>query len=349
MSKVGAGHPHRLLTLAALVVVSIGIALGKVVVVPVVLTVFIVIVTAPLYHGLKQWGLPPWVARVVVMACVLVGLVGLFAIGAAVLRGLFDRLPLYEAQYGAFRSAFNAYIHQHPSLSNALTGLVPAPNDLIGMMDRGLHTLLSYVWPAWLLVFLVQDALEDADTLPKAVRELLPSGPRLWANWHVSAGFVRRYMGVRALEGGVKAAVVFGLLQVLHVDFPLAWALLAFLSTFLPQSIGQPLALIGPAFMAMIGPGAWATAVFLVAYPLLEWACDELFEPYLDRTVQMSDFQAGVAVFYWTLVLGPLGAFLAVPLTVMVRAFLASFEESWPAAVLMVKESEPPQRDPAHR
>jgi hypothetical protein len=45
------GPPNRLLSMAAFVVVAVGLALGRVVVVPVMLTVIIVIVAEPLYEG----------------------------------------------------------------------------------------------------------------------------------------------------------------------------------------------------------------------------------------------------------------------------------------------------------
>lgn len=343
MDMVVAGRPHRLITLAAFMVVSFGLSKGQLVVVPVVLTVFIIIVAAPFYQGLQRRGLPAWAARALVMVGVLIVMSALFLIGAAVLRGLSVRMPLYEARYGEARAALDALLAHHTAIGKTFVGLVPSPQQLAAFLQQGLQTLLAHAWPAWLLVFLVQDALEDADALPKMVRQYLPSGPRLWENWQRSAGYVRRYMALRSLEGLVKGTFVFGAAWLLGIEFPLAWALVAFLTTFLPQAIGQPLAMLGPALMAMIGPGAWIAVGYVVGYPILEWACDEIFEPYLDASVRISDFQSGVAVFYWTLVLGPLGAFMAVPLTVMVRAFLASFEESWPMAVLMYQESDQPQ------
>jgi predicted PurR-regulated permease PerM len=247
--------------------------------------------------------------------------------GAMVLHGLYARLPHYEAQYEAVRTSLGAFVALHPTLSKELAELVPAPAEVTKLMQSGLHVLVTHVWPAWLLVFLVQDALGDADALPGAVKRRQPAGPRLWERWQAATAFVRRFMLVRSVQGLVKAALVCGLLWLLGVDMPLAWALVAFLCTFLPQPIGEPLAMIGPVTMALIGPGAWASAVVVVTLPVLGWALDELFESSVSSAVQMSAFQCSVATFVWALVLGPFGAFLAIPLTVLVRAVLASSDE----------------------
>ena len=96
------------LALAAVVVISVGINLGKVALVPVVLTLAIVIISHPLYRGLKDRGVPAWIARLVVMACAFLAMGGLFLVSGAVLRGLLIRLPLYEVQYQAVRAGLAA-------------------------------------------------------------------------------------------------------------------------------------------------------------------------------------------------------------------------------------------------
>ncbi len=337
---------RRLMTAAAFVVVSAGLWLGKAVVLPVAMSVFVVVMASPFYTAMKHRGVPAWIARIVVMlvALAFVGVLALLCMG--VIRGLSNRMTMYETQYAAFQAAFQHSVRRFPALVAQLASLIPAPSTLSGWLQTASQHMLTYLWPAWLLIFLVQDAMEESDAMGERLRSTFHNGARLADNWKQAAGYIRRFMAVRAVEGLVKAAAVWGLLRVLHVDFPTAWALLAFLAIFLPTPIGQPLALAPAAFMAMIGPGVVAMVVILVAYPLMDFAFDELFEPLISESTRISDYQGAVATFYWTLVLGPIGAFLAMPLTVMARALLASFDESRLAAVMMYSEPEPSLAEP---
>jgi AI-2 transport protein TqsA len=106
--------------------------------------------------------------------------------------------------------------------------------------------------------------------------------------------------------------------------------------TFVPN-IGFYISLIPPTLIALLTLG-WAKAlIFAVGYTLINNFFDIAIAPrYLGKGLDLSTIVTFLAVVFWAWILGPIGAFLALPLTVMVKTLLLEpFPETRLLAQLM--------------
>jgi AI-2 transport protein TqsA len=125
-------------------------------------------------------------------------------------------------------------------------------------------------------------------------------------------------------------------LAVLGVPLPLLWGLLSFLTNYVPN-IGFFLGLAPPALLATLvgGPGLGLTVI--VVYALANFVLQSVVQPvFVGDAVGLSVTLSFLSVIVWTVVLGPMGAILAVPLTLFVHAVLVGQdpERQWARILL---------------
>ena len=135
---------------------------------------------------------------------------------------------------------------------------------------------------------------------------------------------VRRYYVVNASFGAVVAVLDGLLLWALGIPVPITWAILAFVTNFIPN-IGFVIGLIPPAVLALV-IGGWPLALVVVlSYSAINVVLQEFVQPkFVSDAVGLSLTLTFFSVVFWTLVLGPMGALLCIPLTLLVRALCST-------------------------
>ena len=124
----------------------------------------------------------------------------------------------------------------------------------------------------------------------------------------------------------------------LHLDFPLLWAMLAFLLNYVP-TIGSIIAAVPAVLLALvqIGPGAAsATAVGFIA---INAVFGNFLEPRLmGYGVGISPLVVFVGLVVWGFIFGPVGMLLSVPLTMTLKMALESDDRTRWVAILLGSE-----------
>jgi predicted PurR-regulated permease PerM len=137
-------------------------------------------------------------------------------------------------------------------------------------------------------------------------------------------------------------------LWIVGVDFALLWGLLFTVMVFVP-AVGLLIASVPPIVMAYLEFGLTGAVIVTVGTVLITNVVSQLLKPvYVGRGLNVSRLWVFVSVIVWGAALGPVGALLAVPLTLVVKMVLASFDETrWLAAVMSERALEPTDAAPA--
>jgi AI-2 transport protein TqsA len=111
-------------------------------------------------------------------------------------------------------------------------------------------------------------------------------------------------------------------LVALGIPLALLWGLVSFLTNYIPN-IGFFLGLAPPTILALLVGGPGTALLVVVIYILVNFVLQSVIQPVVvGDVVGLSVTLTFLSVFVWTLVLGPLGALLAIPLTLFVHAVL---------------------------
>ncbi|MFD7308597.1 AI-2E family transporter [Promicromonospora sp. NPDC059942] len=228
-----------------------------------------------------------------------------------------DELRSWTSDLGAWLTSIGFGQHQVDEISSWFD-----PDKVLGFVGEIVGGASGFVTAAVILLTMVMLMGMDSSFARTLVRGIHPSRPRL-----ASAGIaytigVRRYMVVTTLLGVAQGTVNWIALMLLGIPGAALWGLLAFLCSFIPN-IGYFIAIVPPiVFGALIGGWPLVIAV-IVVYGIVNAVIQSLIQPrVVGNAVQLSQSLTFFSVLFWAVVLGPMGAVLAIPLTLLVRMLL---------------------------
>jgi predicted PurR-regulated permease PerM len=99
---------------------------------------------------------------------------------------------------------------------------------------------------------------------------------------------------------------------------------------------------IPPAILALIQFGVTEMLIVIGAYVVINFLVDNVIKPrFIEEGVNISATVTFLSLIIWGWVLGPIGAILAVPMSIIVQAILANNEETRWMAYLMGSGKDP--------
>jgi AI-2 transport protein TqsA len=253
-----------------------------------------------------------------------IGLTALLALlgGAALivvltnsLSRLSENLPVYQASLSSLVDGVTQRLEARgvavdealkpdaAQIMGRVGGLVGVALNLVG---TGLFALVLVV------LFLAElPIFKSSDARPGSVRYQLDSAMVL----------VRRFVGLNGMFGGVIALVDLGIMLLIGTDAAVLWAVIAFLFAFVP--FGFILSMIPPFILTLLEFGPGRAMVLFGLFFVVNFIGDNVIKPKLmGGGLGISALAIVLALLGWGVVLGPMGALLAIPLTLTVKELL---------------------------
>ena len=124
----------------------------------------------------------------------------------------------------------------------------------------------------------------------------------------------------------------------LGVDFPLLWAMLAFLLNYIP-TIGSIIAAVPAVLIALVQLGPGEASAVAIGFVGINMVFGNIIEPRLmGFGVGVSPLIVFIGLFFWGWVFGPMGMLLSVPLTMTLKLALESDKRTRWIAILIGSE-----------
>jgi predicted PurR-regulated permease PerM len=279
---------------------------------------------------------PPWavaaLAAVVIIVCaagsifvLAQGMVQIVAEGPALLKRL-DQI--------VFDVGRSFHLHEDVHLST-LVGNVSVPqiagSIASGVQDFATGLLLMIVYFGFLIagrqrIRRKMDAVAGSSDRATAIRSVTERISR----------DIETYVWVQTITGLMLTASAVVVMLAVRLDNVLFWAVIFFLLTFIPN-IGITVGSIAPALFALIQfPTYWQAATIFVVIQVVATIVGNLIYPRLQAETQNIDPVVTIlALAFWTLLWGLPGAFLSIPMTLMLMMVFAQFDSTrWIAALL---------------
>jgi AI-2 transport protein TqsA len=313
-----------LLGLAGATVAGIGISSLRGILAPTLLTLVLTICAAPVRDWLPARGVPRGIATpaiVLVVFGVLAAFV--YAIVIALIQFL-TMLPTYSDQFARIGESVARWLGSVGIGQAQIQAIVAGidPRNIVATIAGALGGVADLT--AALVIVLTMMILMAADSAYARVifGQLGAINPDFIAAITQYTSNVRRYMVVTTLLGIAQGTLNTIALAFLGVPSALLWGMLAFLCSFIPN-IGYFIALIPPLFFGFL-VGGWSTAiVVLVVYAIINAVVQSIVQPrVVGQAVSLSQTVTLFSVLFWAVILGPIGAILAVPLTLLAKAVL---------------------------
>jgi AI-2 transport protein TqsA len=313
-----------LVGLAGATVAGIGISSLRGILAPTLLTLVLTICAAPVRDWLPARGVPRGIATptiVLVVFGVLAAFV--YAIVIALIQFL-EMLPTYSDQFTQIGESIARWLGSagigQAQIHAIVTGI--DPRNIVATVAGALGGVANLTGA--LVIVLTMMILMAADSAYARVifGQLGAINPEFIAAITQYTSNVRRYMVVTTLLGIAQGTLNTIALAFLGVPSALLWGMLSFLCSFVPN-VGYFIALIPPLFFGFL-VGGWSTAiVVLVVYAVINAVVQSIVQPrVVGQAVSLSQTVTLFSVLFWAVIIGPIGAILAVPLTLLAKAVL---------------------------
>lgn len=339
MSHTGFAPPARaLMTAAALMILVVGVQLASAVLAPILLAVFIAVVATPPLRWLRQHGWPKWLALVLVVFVLLDlgSILALWATGA--IEGFRSNLPSYQERLVLLSQELGQWLE---AVGVASAESVPSaldPATTIAALRRFLSSLGGLFAQGALVLLAVIFILLEAPSLPAKLKVAFDLDADAKRRIQRVFDAINRYMLIKSLTSLATAVVLYLWLRILGVDFAVLWAILAFALNFVPF-VGSVLMTIPPTLLALVQIDLGTALLVVLGALTINTIIGSILEPrIMGRGLGISTLAVFISLLFWGWMLGSVGVFLSVPLTMALMVALNASPHTRPLAVLLGPE-----------
>ncbi len=248
-------------------------------------------------------------------------------------------IPKYKENFAGLSLKVSAMLppfilDKMPNMADVISGIKPAP-VITGLTD----TIVAMVGKISLVLIYVAFMLAEQGTFKSKIQEMFPDQNRrdsvMSILSHVQED-IQTYLWIKTLTSALTGVVSYFVLKAVGVDFAIFWAFTIFMLNFIP-TIGSIIATLFPAMLALIQFDTFLPfMIVLIGVGSVQLVVGNMLEPKLmGNTLNVSPFVVMMSLTLWGSIWGIAGAFLSVPITVILLIIFAHFEQTRYIAVLL--------------
>ena len=339
-SKV-AGAPF-VRTLAALVIVVAGLKASTAIVLPLLTATFVALICVHPVRRLRQKGVPNVLAIGTVFLLFVLALFLLTALVGNSVREFSGSIARYDARFDEIVHGVSEWLREMglDIRSNEFEGFLN-PDKLLRLVANTASGALSTLGDIVVIVLIAVFILLEAQGLPRKLRLAAGDPDADLSNYSAAAQSVHEYLYIKTWISLLTGVIVTVFLMVVGIDYPLLWGLVAFLFNYIP-TIGSVIAAAPAVLLALLQQGWTGFLVVALGYLAVNLVIGNVLEPrILGKRMGLSPLVVVVSLLFWNWVLGPIGMLLSVPLTTVIRIWLAQTEDGRAIAVLLGPSDDP--------
>ncbi len=331
-----------LFVLAAFVIVVAGMRSAESIMVTFLLSSFFAIICAPPFLFMLEKGFPAWLSLVLVVVFVVLLQILFVSIITTTVGDFSKDLPVYQERLRGLTGQLFSWL--------ASIGIeVPRerimqhfdPSTIFKLAANALGNLGTVLSNSFLIILTIIFMLFEGASLPAKLQAAFGENSAHMRHVHRFLDTVKQYMTIKTVISLITGGVIYLWLLVLGVDYPLLWALVAFLFNFVPN-IGSIIAAVPTVLLALIQLGPLYALLTAAGYVFVNTVMGNVVEPrYMGKGLGLSTLVVFLSLVFWGWVLGPVGMLLSVPLTMLLKiAFESSSDTQWIAILMGPEPSE---------
>jgi AI-2 transport protein TqsA len=329
---------------ALIVIAAIAIALSflravaSIVSVTLLAAFIAVIVTSPL-NWLVRKRVPKWLAMGVIIFVLFEGGSLLALIFTGQLEGFRRGLPGYQERLIFLSNQFGVWL-ENIGMENGREAVKEIFNPALPIMlvRIALAKMSETVGSGLLVLLIVIFMLLEAGGLPAKLRMAFHLTGEAEDRLGRLSSNIRRYATIKTLSSLATAICIWVWLWIFGIDFAVLWAILAFLLNFIPFA-GAMLMMIPAVLMALVQTDLPTTLLVALGYVVVNTVIGSFLETrMMGKELGISTLAVLLSLLFWGWVLGTVGVFLAVPLTMSLIIAFDSSPQTRPIAILLGPE-----------
>lgn len=298
-------------------------------IVPLLLAWIVVLSASPLFFWLRAKKVPGGVAFVATFLAILA--VGGFLVVTVIVAvdQLLELLPTYADEIADVKESVEGFLTglriNEPSAAGTADLVDPGKiMDLYAALIQGVAAVLSSIVLIFMAIIFM---LIELFYMPGKIEAELETGNDYVRRLVAFNTEIRTYVSITTWVGLLTGALDTVFFVIMGVPLPLLWGILAFLLSYIPV-IGFWLAAIPPTILAYLESGPLTALIVFVGIILINGFADEVLKPkFMGEGLDLAPIMVIFSVTIWTAVLGPMGAIVGVPVTMIIKELVLAADE----------------------
>jgi len=328
------------ITFAAVIVIVYGLQMAKVVLVPFLIAAFLALITVRPMLWMQRHRVPAILAALIIVFAIMLLL---FLVGAIVGSSVAEftaALPSYQRRLDIIVQGVLQFIAATFDGDDSLQSLSDMidPGWAMGLAASILNGLKDVLTNIFLIFFTMIFILLEASTAETKIEAAFGRSKQSLEAPRVFLSNLGRYLGIKTLVSMVTGMTAGVLTWAIGLDFPLLWAMLAFLLNYVP-TIGSIIAAVPAVLLALVQLGVPEATATVIGFAGINVLFGNLIEPRLmGYGVGISPLVVFIGLVLWGWIFGPVGMLLSVPLTMTLKLALESDSRTRWMAILLGSE-----------
>ncbi len=329
--------PARFLLVAgAFVVVVAGLKAASDLITPFLLAIFLAVLVQPPLNYLRERAFPGWASMLIVVALLVALGGGLIGLLTSSLNDFNTNLPEYQQRLRQMSSDLALWLDGVGiQISRETMNSLINPARTLGFAGDLVRGLGGVLTNAVLILLTVVFLLFEGRSLPAKLRAILPAPEVSLKSLHQMMQTINHYTLIKVNTSLLTGLLIWFWLSWLGLDFAAMWAVLAFLLNFVP-TIGSVIAAVPAVLIALVKLNLQAAVLAAIGYLVVNFLVGNLIEPrVMGRGLGLSTLVVFVSLIFWGYVLGLVGMFLSVPLTMALKIAFSTNPQTQYLAILL--------------
>lgn len=332
---------HPAVITACFIVIIAGIMQAQAMIAQGLMSLFIGIICVQPIRWMESKKVPQGLAIAIVLVAMMSLFFGFGGLIGGSLTSFSKEAPQYADNLKEMGDSMITELNSHGiEISTDEFSNIINPGRVMSMTAGFLGQLGGFMGNALTIFFLVLFLLLEMDSIVTKIRAVVSDEKDTGEYLGEIMSNIRNYLSIKTLTSLMTGILIWVALLIIGVDYAILWALIAFLLNYIPN-IGSILAALPAVLFSVIqlGPiGAlWTTVVFVA----VNMAVGNVVEPkMMGKGLGLSTFIIFFALIFWGFVLGTIGMFLSVPLTMIIKIILAHNPKTKSIAVFLGSELE---------
>lgn len=321
---------------AAFIIIVAGVIYAASLITSVLMALFISIILTQPILWLTRKKVPQGLAIAIVFILVIGIFFGFGEIIATSFSSFSEDAPKYEKNLDEMGASVIQFLQDKGiNVSTDKMTNIFDPSKIMGFTAGLLGQLGGIMGNAFTIFFLALFLLLELNTIPIKVKAIIKDSTESLAYFNVIGDSIRHYLSIKTVTSLLTGLFIWIGLAIIGVDYAIIWALIAFLLNYIPN-IGSIIAAVPAVLFALVQLGfggvLWTAGVFVAVNMIIGNAVEPKM---MGQGLGLSTFVVFLSLLFWGFILGTVGMFLSVPLTMAIKIMLEQNPNTkWIAIIL---------------
>jgi len=330
-----------MISIAAIVIILSGIKYSESIISPLLIALFITAISAPSMLWLIKKKVPSALAVTIILLTIIVCGFFISSILSTSLHNFSENMPIYHERLQEITSTLSTTLSQY-GLHLQVTELSKVFNleKFMGFLGSTFSQVLGVLTNVLLILIMVLFLLLELKDFRYKLQLISKAPAQTMARLESVSVAISRYFKIKTVTSIITALSIILVLSIIGIDFPVLWGMVAFLLNFIPN-IGSIIAAIPVVILALVQFGFVTAGEVILLYLIVNNVIGNFIEPKLmGHSLGLSTLIVFLSLVFWGWLLGPIGMFLSVPLTMVFNIIMDSNEETQWISTMLSNESE---------